>query len=69
VEIKAQTKKETAKEEEGFKAYSKMYAGFYQCIPLPAAVEPDNVKATYKNGVLEVVLPKTEVQKSQITIE
>ena len=70
VEIKAQTKKETTEEKEGFKAYGQMYAGFYQSIPLPVTVESDNAKATYKNGVLEVVLPKTEVTESHdITIE
>ena len=69
VEIKAQTKKETTEEKEGFKTYGRAYAGFYQRIPLPAAVDSDKVKATYKNGVLEVVLPKTEVSKSPITIE
>ncbi len=60
VEIKAQTKEETTEEKEDFRAYARKYAGFYRSIPLPALVESDDVKATYKNGVLEVTLPKKE---------
>jgi HSP20 family protein len=33
--------------------------------PLPSAVEQQNVKATYRDGVLNVTLPKRTEQKSQ----
>jgi HSP20 family protein len=70
MEIKAEKKEETTEEEEGFKAYSRKYAGFYRSIPLPATVTSEDAKATYANGVLEVTLPKKEVTKAQnITIE
>ncbi len=70
VEIKAQKREETIKEKEGFKAYGRQYAGFYRSVLLPAAVESDNAKATYKNGILEVLLPKRKVAVSHsITIE
>lgn len=65
VEIKAQKREETTEEKEGFKAYGRAYAGFYQSFPLPAAVKSEDAKATYKNGVLEVVLPKKEDTKSE----
>jgi HSP20 family protein len=70
VEIKAEKKEEAEKEEEGYRAYKKQYAGFYRQVPLPQQVEPDHAKATYKNGVLEITLPKKEVTKStEIEIE
>ena len=70
VEIKVQIKEETTEEKEGFKAYSKRYAGFYQNVPLPASVKAEDAQATFKNGVLEVVLPKKEVTKSHnVTID
>ena len=65
VEIKAQKREETTEEKEGFKAYGRAYAGFYQSFPLPAAVKSEDAKATYKNGVLVVVLPKKEDTKSE----
>lgn len=64
VEIKAHMKKETTEEKETYKAYGRMYAGFYQSVPLPAAVKSEDAKAAYKNGVLEIVLPKTEDTES-----
>lgn len=65
VEIKAQKKEETTEEKEGYKAYGTRYAGFFRSVPLSTPVKADDVKATYKNGVLEVTLPKKEVTKSR----
>jgi HSP20 family protein len=34
------------------------YGRFERLVPLPTAVQRDGVKANYRNGVLEVTLPK-----------
>jgi HSP20 family protein len=67
VEIKAQTREETAREEEGFTAYARRYAGFYRAIPLPTPVRSEDAETTYKNGVLEIILPKKENITSEDT--
>ncbi|MFQ5429299.1 MAG: Hsp20/alpha crystallin family protein [Phycisphaerae bacterium] len=36
----------------------RQYGSFHRCIQLPGSVDPDNVDATYKNGVLTVTLAK-----------
>ncbi|KYK38266.1 MAG: Hsp20/alpha crystallin family protein [Theionarchaea archaeon] len=70
LEVKAEMKEEEKKEEEGYKSYRRRYAGFYRRLPLPAAVKSEDAKATYKNGVLEVTMPKTKKEKKkEITIE
>ena len=33
---------------------------YYKDIALPAKVDPDSAKATYKNGILEITLKKEE---------
>ncbi|MGQ4832874.1 MAG: archaeal heat shock protein Hsp20 [Candidatus Asgardarchaeia archaeon] len=37
---------------------------YYKKIDLPAEVDPNNAKSTYKNGILEIVLPKLKKEKS-----
>lgn len=34
------------------------YGSFRRSIPLPEGFKPEDVRATYENGILEVVLPK-----------
>lgn len=36
---------------------------FYRTVPLPAAVKSDEAKATYRNGVLEIRIPKAKEEK------
>jgi len=41
-----------------------------RAIPIPAEIDENNIKATYKNGVLEIILPKSEkTQRKIIKIE
>jgi HSP20 family protein len=46
------------------------YGSFSRSIPLPAEIQADKVTAKFKNGVLKVILPKSEkAQTKRITIE
>lgn len=47
------------------------YTGTFQrSLPLPSPVSDEGVKASYKNGVLEVTMPKTEKDdKKRIDVE
>lgn len=46
------------------------YGPFGRRLSLPSVVDPDQVRATYRNGVLEVRLPKRAEARSQsITVE
>jgi len=70
LEVKAETKEEEKEEREGYESYRSRYAGFYRRLPLPSTVSPDDAKATYKNGILEVKMPKVEKKKKkEISIE
>lgn len=70
LEVKAKTKEEKEIEEEGYTSYQSKYSGFYRRIPLPVGIDADETKATYKNGVLEVKMPKLEKEKrKEISID
>ncbi|MBN2110404.1 MAG: Hsp20 family protein, partial [Methanosarcinaceae archaeon] len=38
---------------------------YHEYIDLPATVDPDTAHASYRNGVLEVILPKRELGKER----
>ncbi len=65
LEISAETKHEEKKEEKGYVYRERRSGSYYRAISLPSPVDPDNSKASYKNGVLEVKMTKTEIKKKK----
>jgi HSP20 family protein len=48
---------------ERFYRFERRYGQFARSVALPAGVKEDDIKADYKDGVLEVRVPKPEEQK------
>lgn len=63
LEISAEKKHETEEKKRDFYLAERSCSKFYKVLTLPAKVLEDKAKATYKNGVLEVRLPKAETEK------
>ena len=65
IEIKVEKKDEHKDEnkKKGIYKLERNYVGFYKYIALPENALIDDIKATYKNGVLELRIPKKEEQK------
>ena len=61
--IAMERKDEEVKEEKNFTRREFRYDGFSRSFSLPEIVDQENIKADYKNGVLSVVLPKSEEAK------
>ena len=56
--------------EEHYHRIERSYGSFHRSFTLPHTVDRDNIKASYKDGVLKVVLPKKEEAKpKQIKID
>lgn len=66
VSITGERKKETKTEEKGVKKTEFFYGKFERVIPLPSLVKNDNVTAEYKDGVLNLILPKREEEKNKV---
>lgn len=47
----------------GYHRIERSYGEFMRCFSIPDTVDPEKVKAEYKNGVLTVTLPKRETAK------
>ena len=63
--IKGEKKKEEEIKEENYYRSERSYGSFVRSVELPTAVHGDKVKASFKNGILEVRAPKTEEAKSK----
>lgn len=72
LEIKAMRKEEAKEHKKGFYRIERNYAGFYKYITLPENAELDKAEASYKNGILEITVPKSakeETSKKRIEIK
>ena len=63
--IKGEKKKEEEIKEENYFRAERSYGSFRRALELPKDVHGDKVKASFKNGILEVRLPKTEQAKTK----
>jgi HSP20 family protein len=68
--IKGEKKEETEEKKKDYYVSERRYGAFERYIALPKDVDTGKIEATFKCGVLKVVLPKTaEAQKSAKKIE
>lgn len=58
--IKGERKREHEEKEENFHRIERSYGSFYRSLRLPAEVDREKIKATYKKGVLRITMPKTK---------
>lgn len=66
VAIAGERKSETKSEEKGTTRSEFRYGKFQRVIPLPARIQNDNVSAEYKDGILNLTLPKSEEEKNKV---
>ena len=63
--IKGQKKHEKEEKDEDYHFVERSYGSFVRAVHLPKEVKHDKISASYKNGVLKVVLPKSEEAKTK----
>jgi HSP20 family protein len=68
--IKGEKKREEEIKEQDYYCCERSFGSFTRAVDLPCEVKADQVKASFKNGVLEVHMPKTdEAKKKAITVK
>ena len=66
VSISGQRHSQTHTEKQGMTRSEFRYGQFRRVIPLPARVKNTEVQAEYKNGILQLNLPKAEEEKNKV---
>ena len=66
VHISGERKSETKTENNGTTRSEFYYGKFQRVIPLSTKVQNTNVTADYKDGILNLILPKTEQEKNKV---
>ncbi len=68
--IKGEKKQELDEKNENYHYIGRSYGSFARAIALPREVQGDKVTASYKDGVLKIVLPKSaEAKQKEISIK
>jgi HSP20 family protein len=64
--ISGERKSEAKTEEGGMTRSEFRYGKFRRVIPLPGQVENTQVQADYKDGILNLNIPKAEAEKNKV---
>jgi HSP20 family protein len=66
VSISGERKSENKTEDKGVTKSEFYYGKFQRVIPLPTRIQNTNVTAEYKDGILNLTLPKIEQEKNKV---
>ena len=69
LKISAETVSEDQTKDKGYYRSERRFGSFLRFIPLPAEIDPEQVNANFRNGVLEVRLPKSAASTRRIPIQ
>jgi len=64
--ISGEKREEKEENTRGYYRMERSYGSFNRRIPFPCAIDKDKAEATFKKGVLNVILPKSADAKQQV---
>ena len=62
--ISGERKHESKDGPRGYSEFS--YGSFTRTLPIPAEIDQEKIEASFKNGLLTVILPKSETEKRKV---
>lgn len=63
--IKGEKRQESEAEEQNYCCVERSYGSFMRSFALPSGADVDNIKASSKDGVLSILIPKSDDRKSR----
>ena len=63
--IKGEKKEKKEKKDKEAYYMERSFGSFTRVLPVPAGLDTDKVEATFKKGILNITMPKLEVEKKQ----
>jgi len=69
IEITAKNTEEKEEEKEGYYRKERSMYGYHRILNMPEKIDPSTVKATYKDGVLQINVQKSKTNRKEIKIE
>ena len=64
--ISGEKKEEKDEKKKNYHLYERRYGSFNRSFALPENVDTDKISAVVKNGVLEVIIPKKEIEPRKV---
>jgi len=64
--LRGETRRDEQEENQGFHRAERRFGRFERTLPLPAEIDRDKIQANFRNGVLEIRLPKAETARQQV---
>lgn len=64
--LRGEKKEEARTEDDGVIRSERIYGAFQRALQLPDSVDADRIQAAYRDGVLEITLPKKENAKPKL---
>jgi HSP20 family protein len=63
--VRGEKKKESEEKDESYHRVERSYGSFSRSLRLPGKVDPENIKAKFKKGVLTLTVPKPEEERGR----
>lgn len=69
ITLRGSIKDESIKEDNNIRTTETRFGSFSRTFRLPSRIRPEDTKATFDSGILEIILPKAALETRQIDIQ
>jgi HSP20 family protein len=66
LKIKGEKKQQKEEKEKNYYRMERSYGSFQRILSLPEDADQDNIKASFKNGIMEITIPRKAAPKTEV---